>query len=309
MFNTPILFLIFNRIELTKITFDRIRSIKPKYLYIAADGPRLENKNDELNCSLCREYVLSNIDWNCKIRMLFQKNNLGCGLAVSSAISWFFSFVEEGIILEDDCLADISFFKYCQNMLERYRYDTQIFHINGSNHQYGIWRGNSDYYFSIYPHVWGWATWRRAWLYYDYEMTKLDEYSNSPFFKKFAQLDLMNNVKGRIVDTWDVQWVYSLFVNNGWAITPNLNLISNLGFDNFATHTKYKIPAFVRYSNNGSFHESIIHPSKKRLNKSADNFTTKFVHKINVITCFDILKLKTMRVFYNYKSSYFLLFF
>ena len=97
---TPILFLIFNRLDTTKIVFEEIKKQKPKQLFIAADGPRANKENENIVCKEVRNYVLKNIDWNCEIKTLFRERNLGCGKAVSEAISWFFDNVEQGIILK-----------------------------------------------------------------------------------------------------------------------------------------------------------------------------------------------------------------
>ncbi len=280
MFDTPILFLIFNRPDLTEKSFDSIKKIKPQRLFIAADGPRRGNILDEFATQESRNCVLSSIDWECDLRILFRKENLGCGVAVSSAISWFFEQVEEGIILEDDCLADMSFFKYCNVLLDKYRFDEEILHINGSNHQFGIKRGFSDYYFSIYPHVWGWATWKRAWERYDFIMRDMEFYQKVKIFKKYAQISLMNSVYNGDVDTWDIQWAYSVLKNRGLVITPNINLISNIGFGETATHTNSKIPNYIKYSINGSIDFPVSHPILKWRNIFADRFTAVFVHNI-----------------------------
>ena len=162
MISTPVLFLIFNRPELTEKVFQKIQDAQPKYLFVAADGPR-DNKYGEKDlCEKTRAVVLENITWECEVKTLFRTENLGCRTAVSSAINWFFENVEEGIILEDDTVPDNSFFSYCQALLEKYRNHEQIMMITGDNFQDGIKRGNGSYYFSRYVHIWGWASWRRA---------------------------------------------------------------------------------------------------------------------------------------------------
>ena len=103
-FDTPILFLIFNRPDLTARVFDRIREVQPKYLYVAADGPRIDKPEDVEKCESARKVVLDQIDWPCELKTLFRQENLGCGIAVSQAINWFFEHVEQGIIIEDDIL-------------------------------------------------------------------------------------------------------------------------------------------------------------------------------------------------------------
>ena len=157
-FNTPILFIVFNRPRLTKETFSVIKRIKPKKLYISADGPRCENDND---AKLCKEVqaIFGEINWDCSLYTLINKENLGPIKSPINSLNWFFSNEKEGIIIEDDCKPSLSFFSYCESLLEKYRDDNRIFSIGGNNFQNGILRGDGDYYYSIYSHIWGWATW------------------------------------------------------------------------------------------------------------------------------------------------------
>jgi hypothetical protein len=150
--------------------FERIRAIKPHKLFIAADGPRLDRSAEIEKCLQARE-IISQIDWQCELKTLFKAENSGPFWGPVSAISWFFKEVEEGIILEDDCLPDLSFFTFCEQLLEYYRNETKIMHISGSNFQFGQKHGKDSYYFSKYTHVWGWATWKRAWQHY-FDMRK-----------------------------------------------------------------------------------------------------------------------------------------
>src|SRR5450759_4497034 len=121
-FETPVLFLIFNRSDTTQQVFNQIRQIKPKYLFVAADGPRLDRPVEIEKC-LETKSIIQQIDWDCELKSLFSETNLGCRVGVSSAITWFFENVEQGIILEDDCLPDLSFFPYCENLLNKYKDD------------------------------------------------------------------------------------------------------------------------------------------------------------------------------------------
>src|SRR5882762_10017668 len=146
-FTTPVLFLIFNRPETTRRVMEAIRKIRPKKLYIAADGPRPDREDDVDKCREVRE-IASVIDWDCDVTKLFRKENLGCGKGPSSAITWFFEHETEGIILEDDCLPSPSFFSFCAELLERYRYDTRIMEIGGNNFEKGISTGKDSYFFS-----------------------------------------------------------------------------------------------------------------------------------------------------------------
>lgn len=181
--NCPVLFLIFNRPDTTRKVFAEIRRAKPARLYIAADGPRKERTTDIALCEQTRD-IINEIDWPCQSYTLYRKENLGCKLAVSSAINWFFEREESGIILEDDCLPHPTFFKFCEIMLERYKDDTRVMHIGGSNFQEGMIRGDGDYYYSKWTPVWGWASWRRAWKNYDVNMVKWIEFKKNNYVGK-----------------------------------------------------------------------------------------------------------------------------
>ena len=235
---TAVLFLIFNRPETTQQVFDAIRTQKPRCLYVAADGPRANVSGEKEKCQAARD-IVQQIDWDCELKTLFREENLGCGRAVSSAISWFFDNVEEGIILEDDCLPNKEFFYFCEKLLERYRYDDEVMSIGGSNFLRGNRRGESSYYFSSHFHVWGWASWRRAWVKYDYEAESMTEERLQPILdRKFISygekriyINMFNEMKIRRVDTWDYQWFFTHLFSDGLTIIPNANLVTNIGPD------------------------------------------------------------------------------
>jgi hypothetical protein len=245
MFSTPILFIIFNRPETTKIVFDSIKNARPKQLFIAADGPRNGNQNDILRCQEARK-IIDEINWDCEVKLLLRDENLGCGLSVSSAISWFFEQVEEGIILEDDCLPHPDFFQYCKELLDVYRNNEKVMFIGGSNFQDGLIRDNNSYYFSAYNHVWGWATWKRTWILYDFSLETIGfrrfNVICKSYFLNWRERKYWNEIfkmmKERRIDTWDHQLSFSIWNNDGLSIIPNVNLVSNIGFGFEATHTK-----------------------------------------------------------------------
>lgn len=242
---TPVLFIIFNRPETTKKVFEVISQIKPKKLFIAADGPREDKPGEKELCEETRKIVIEKIDWPCEVKILFRDKNLGCGKAVSSAIDWFFDNVEEGIILEDDCLPDPSFFRFCTELLERYRFDDKIFMISGDNFLPKSLRPKESYYFSQIPHIWGWATWKRAWKKYDFEMTDFPLFREEKTIEKIwvdkkvqkYWLEKLSITFSGELNTWDYQWVYTIWKNSAYSIAPNKNLISNIGFDNNGTNT------------------------------------------------------------------------
>jgi hypothetical protein len=244
MFKTPILFLIFNRPDTTQRVFNRIRDIKPRFLFIAADGPRINKIGENKKCQQTRELV-SNIDWECEVKTLFRDENLGCKIAVSSAITWFFEHVEQGIILEDDCLAHPSFFNYCQTLLDKYKDDKKVMHIGGNNFSYNLFsKQNPSYFFSSYALIWGWATWRRAWSKFDINVTNYENLLSSEPIKTYlrthTEVDYWKQIFELVAqgfDSWAYIWQYSIWSSNGLSILPKINLVKNIGFGTEATHT------------------------------------------------------------------------
>lgn len=242
---TAVLFLVFNRPDTTKQVFEAIRKAKPPRLYVAADGPRTDKSGEAEKVEQVRR-IETIVDWDCEVKTLFREENLGCGKAVSSAITWFFENEEEGIILEDDCLPSQSFFWFCEELLERYRDDMRVMVVSGDNFQFGKRRTDYSYYFSRYNHCWGWASWRRAWRYYDKDIENwpfirfngylFDILQDKRTAKYWAQI--FETVYRGKIDTWDYQWTFSCWIQNGLTILPNVNLVSNIGFGEDGTHTK-----------------------------------------------------------------------
>lgn len=243
MYNIPILFVIFKRRDITLETFEQIRHLKPAKLYIAGDGARKGIMGEENEVIDTRKAVLESIDWDCEVETLFQNINLGCGMGVYTAINWFFEKEEEGVILEDDCIAHPTFFHYVEELLDRYKADERIGMIAGTNPiaQVDI---HTSYCFSRYAACWGWATWRRAWRNMRIEMnflqtSKKNILNNRGLYakenKRWNYQLLM--IKKKRVSAWDWQWYFSLAAQNQLCIFPSVNLISNIGNDNAATHT------------------------------------------------------------------------
>ena len=241
---SAVLFLIFNRPTLTQRVFEQIKAARPQRLYVAADGPREGFPDDGLLCRQTRE-IIAKIDWDCQLKTLFREENLGCRDGVSAAISWFFNYEEEGIVLEDDCLPANSFFRFCDIMLEKYRTDSRIRHITGCNLQQGKKWGNASYYFSNRTHVWGWASWRRVWDEYDKTLCRYDSGEIKRMLKNIYDDELIidcwanifNEVKTGKINSWAYQLDFENFFNNGLTIIPNENLVSNIGFLPGATNT------------------------------------------------------------------------
>jgi hypothetical protein len=243
----PILFLIFNRPSTAETVFQQIRAAKPKKLFIAADGPRPDRPDDDQKCRAART-IAEKVDWDCEVKTLFREDNLGCGKAVSEAITWFFDHVDEGIILEDDTKPAPEFFRFCAEMLEHYRNDDRVMQITGSSFNTRLTKESTDsYFFSDWDYVWGWATWKRAWRHYDYRMTHYPEVSEKRYLdgnytslyeRYYTQHMLQRSYyENDDVTWWSVQWGFVRRINSGLVIVPTKNMIKNLGFGNEATNT------------------------------------------------------------------------
>ncbi len=288
-FDTPILFLIFNRLDTTAKVFEVIKKIKPTKLFLASDGPRNEAERDLVK--KVRLTVESGVNWPCEVKILYREKNLGCKKAVSQAIDWFFSQVEEGIILEDDCLPNQSFFRFVQELLAVYRDDNRIMQISGSNFQMGNKRGEASYYFSVFNHIWGWATWRRAWLMFDLNMNKFPNFKsnnsiNQIFNSKSERLywlNIMEEMYDNKINTWDYAWTFACWQNNGLTCLPNRNLVTNIGFNAQATHGIYhqKNVANVPLS---SMDFPLVHPLTVVRDKRADHFTNLHHYHISLLS-------------------------
>lgn len=241
MFNTPILFIVFNRLDTTQKVFSTIKDIQPKQLFIAADGPRDERPGENKKCADVRKVLLDAIDWECEVKTLFRDKNLGCGKGPVEAINWFFEHVEKGIILEDDCLPSKTFFTFCETMLTAYENDKQIMHVGGNNFQLSK-IGNEDYYFSKLPHSWGWATWKRAWMLNDFYLDNFHFDDNAKYFGIKSIDDYWKEIfystkKELHSHVWDYQWTHCVFFNDGLCILPQYNLVTNIGFGEDSSHT------------------------------------------------------------------------
>jgi len=252
---TPILFVIFNRPDRTAKVWEEIRQAKPQKLFIAADGPRANRSGEKELCEQARR-ITEQIDWDCEVLRDFSDTNLGVINRVHSAIDWIFNASETAIIIEDDCLPNQSFFTFCETMLEKYKNNTHIMMISGINVA-GEWKKDKqDYLFSYYGGVWGWASWRRAWMLYDSEMSSWKDKKvrtdikntlgdNKQYWARRALFDV-----GFIKKSWEYQWAFTRLIHHGLSVVPAVNLITNIGFGADATHTKDSLPILeklIRY--------------------------------------------------------------
>jgi hypothetical protein len=277
--HTPVAFIIFNRPDVTERVFQAIRQAKPKKLLVIADGPRVDLPGETEKCTAARA-VIDRVDWTCEVLHNYSDVNLGCGKRPATGIDWIFSQVDEAIILEDDCLPSASFFSFCQNLLETYRYDERVMMISGGNFQAGQSRSDHSYYFSKYAQTWGWATWKRAWNYYDYYMKNWPEFKQSGLLRFVCEdsyeyiywTEIFDQIHANPeeVMAWDYQWTYKCFSQSGLCIMPNKNLVSNIGFGTDATHTKEKSDSLMELPTSDIW--EIEHPHFVVQHKEADSY-------------------------------------
>ncbi|NJN75291.1 MAG: glycosyltransferase family 2 protein [Synechococcaceae cyanobacterium RL_1_2] len=245
---TPVVFVIFNRPDNTQKVFERIRQAQPSKLLVIADGARANKPEEEELCQTTRA-IIDTVDWDCEVLKNYSDINLGIKERISSGFNWVFELEEEAIILEDDCLPDFTFFRFCEELLEQYRDDTRVMEILGSN-VLTTWKPElQSYHFSYFGGCWGWATWRRAWQHYDVDMQAWqdpevkqrlrDIIGNEQQYQNRAQV-FDATYTGKIL-TWDYQWLFTRMINSGLSITPSRNLISNLGFNSNSTNTSLDV--------------------------------------------------------------------
>lgn len=241
----PILFIIFNRPDLAEQSFAKIRQARPSRLFIAADGPRVHLEGESALCDESRQ-IVDQVDWPCDVKTLFRAQNLGCRKAVISAISWFFEHVDEGVIIEDDCVADPSFFQFCESLLHHYRNDTRVMLISAESFgSLDFWNKRPSYTFSAMPLIWGWATWKRAWDKYDESLSfmqipGIEEWLASHLRSENAAkywMQEFKKVSDGHLNTWDYQWIASIWRQGGLSAHPRTNLLTNIGCDFRGTHT------------------------------------------------------------------------
>jgi hypothetical protein len=274
---SPVLFIVFNRPETTRVVFDVLRKVRPARLYVAADGARDGVAGEAAMVEKVRD-LATGVDWPCELRTRFLDDNVGCRRAVGGAISWFFEHETQGVVLEDDCVPHPDFFRFCDELLARYAEDDRVSVITGDNFQAGEYRGEASYYFSRYTHCWGWATWRRAWANYR---------ANLPFWAKWRDSDdwkalLPDHVERRYwrerfdlaasgaIDAWGYSWTACVWYGKGLTATPNVNLVRNIGFGEGATHTTEERPdiAAMPLQSIGM----LTHPADIERDEEADRF-------------------------------------
>jgi hypothetical protein len=283
---SAVLLIIFNRPDKTRQVFQAIRQARPPRLYVAADGPRPSRPGEVERCAQARA-IIELVDWPCDVRTRFLDGNVGCKRGVTSAIDWFFDQEGEGIILEDDVLPQPGFFAFCDELLERYRDDERVAAISGCNFIQDRHRPQASYFFSRYCHIWGWATWSRAWRKYDVNIADWPKWTagggpvralGSEAAARFWQKAFESVHSGR-VDTWDFQWQYACLSRGALCAVPARNQTENLGFDADATHTTAGTPDFVAQSPSRPLDFPLVHPGEVRRDVVADRTTDAHVYR------------------------------
>jgi hypothetical protein len=286
----PVLLLLCDRPDLTRTVFEAIRAAKPGQLYVAADGPRVSGVEGARLCEEARA-AARHPDWECEVHTLLRERNMGCKQAVSSAITWFFENVEEGIILEDDCLPHPTFFRFGAELLERYRDDERVVGIGGNNFRGTRAGGGESYTFSAYNQTWGWATWRRAWTHYDgtlslwpglRETEWLEDFLGDRVAARFWREVFDRDSSGQI-DTWDFAWTLACWAQHGLTVHPSVNLVSNIGFDARATHTRNAASPLADVRTD-RIDFPLVHPRALLRDYEADRFTSEHVHRVRLRT-------------------------
>ena len=285
MFKTPILLITFNRPDHTRKVWEEIKKQRPTQVFVFQDGVREENTNDKKKCAEVKDIFNETLDWTCELKTFYSEKNLGCGQGPVTAISWFFENVEQGIIMEDDCLAHPHLFGYCEELLNKYKSHKEIMAIGTTTYQ-DNYPCIDSYLFTRYFTGGAWASWQRAWKGFSFHLEGIDTkqfkraikkqfYSSAEtnwWVKKLEQIKSDTSKKSY----WDYQMQIHLLRNNGLAIRPQKNMISNIGFDSEGTHT---LEADVMGNRTVYPCLPLTHPNQINVNKKLDYLFMAKEHK------------------------------
>jgi len=286
-FDTPVVIIIFNRPDQASNLMAILRDIRPRQLFVVADGPRAGHEGEEARCDAARRAVLDAVTWPAKVHTTFSDINLGCRRRVSSGLDWVFSQVTEAIILEDDVQPHPTFFPFCSQLLRRYRRNAAVGAISGNSFQPEGFNCGASYYFSVYPHCWGWATWRRAWKFYDHDLVDWPEARKKKrlveWFGHQGEADYwkktLNQVASGALDSWAMIWTFSQLRGGMLTALPSRNLVSNHGFVADATHTVNQGSPLARLP----VYEMgfpLAHPPEVRRHLAADEYSRHSVFHV-----------------------------
>jgi len=249
--DTPVVLVFFNRPHTLRRVFDKVREARPRRLFLAQDGPR-EGRDDAVQVRACRE-IVADVDWECEVSTRYLDANMGCGLGPATAIDWALKQVDRAIILEDDCVPADSFFRFCQEMLNRYEKDLRVGMVSGLNHFGSYDFGGSSYGFVKAGSIWGWATWASRWALHDYSASVIeDDYIRArlrdeitPRWAADRRIRLWQSAAQTPLDEsdyWDVQWGLTRHVNSWLTVVPSVNQITNIGMGGESSHFAKGIP-------------------------------------------------------------------
>lgn len=250
---TPVVMIIFKKLDTTKRVFEKVRAAAPNKLYVISDAPRKYVEGEDEKVQEVRKYIDSHIDWDCEVIRDYAEQNMGCGKRIASGLDRVFQNEEQAIILEDDCVPHDTFFRYCQEMLEHYKDDNRVLMIGGNNPVEQLYDTKEDYIFSRVPFMWGWATWKRSWNLYDYKLSTWPQNRKNPLIAQaipnkrarcFYTTEFEVLHQGKYDDVWDYQFMYVGIMNNMFGILPSKSHVENVGFVEDATHT-YDMPDWI----------------------------------------------------------------
>ena len=275
-----VLLITFNRLDYLQEVFEAIKLAQPPRLYLASDGPRESVEGEKEVVERIRKWLLDNVTWECEVKTRFlDKNSGGCAYGVSGAVTWFFENEEDGIILEDDCVPNQSFFKYCEELLDKYKDDKRVWHIAGSADNSYKSFSNESYYFSPFMHCWGWASWADRWKYFNLDLKDYDKNIIYKIFKSNKIRDYWLNILDFIQEkpsfTWDYQWALIIIENKGLCIVPYINLISNIGLIGEHYIGGYSEGLNIKTQELGE----IVHPKVMSFNKDAIKSYEKYINE------------------------------
>jgi hypothetical protein len=284
--STPVVFMVFNRPDCTARSLAAIRAAQPPRLYVVADGPRADRDGEATLCAEVRTLVERAIDWPCEVIRDYAPTNLGCARRVASGLDVVFAREPEAIVIEDDCVAEPTFFRYCEELLAHYRDESRIFVISGTNQQYREFDCAESYFFSRYNHCWGWATWARAWRHFDFAMTDWPEFGRSGRLAQFFQdtrleaqwTQIFDEVAAGRVDSWGYRWVFACWRHGALSVLPRLPLVKNIGFDARATHTR-KVRRELKDLTTVPMAFPLVHPLRIERNAEADRHTEEIMYQ------------------------------
>jgi len=278
----------------------------PKKLFVIADAARTDRPGEVEKCEATRA-VVEQVDWDCEVRANYSDVNLGCAKRISSGLNWVFEQVDEAIILEDDCVPHPTFFPFCEELLDKYKYDNRIASISGQNVQFGRKRTDYSYYFSRYNHCWGWATWKRAWQDFDIYMKNWPEIQKENFLNdilldrkavSYWQNRLQHVYDNPLSTVWSYQWTFASWIQNRLGIISNVNLISNIGFNTDSTNINFKQKSPHDNMPTEPLEFPLKHPPFVFRDTKADDFTQRTLFNE---TQWQVFKQKIKKMLKTYK--------